>query len=314
MPQNSSEVYAPMSDVRKFLGTPWSAQLLLLADIHQTWLIEGILPQLGRGLIVAQWKTGKSLLALQLAHSLASGTEFLGFGVGKPIRVHYIDGEVGPMVMRDRLVKMAEVYPGAAENLVITMFPREGVIPAVLAQGAGDVDLVIVDPAIKLGYSDENDNAVVRGALDRVSDIVMNDLGAATLVVHHTRKPSREPSEYQGANEARGASAFLDWVDGAMSMLKIGDEYRLQFVTRGVETPDPLILTRDSETLTYSIKGKVPPIADLVLEEVDRWQKEGHQGMPSKEELVHRLQPRLRRGRTTVLRMLGDIYNKHERD
>ena len=291
------------TDARKFLGIPWQADLLILEDIHQDWLIDGLLPAMGRGLITAQWKTGKSLLALQLAHSLALGEDFLGLPTTRPRRVHYIDGEVGPYVMQDRLRRFAEAYPGAAKNIVITMFPQGNMVDAAMA--VEDVDLVIIDPAIKLGYENENDNAQVRKKLDEVSDAAMYRLGASVLVVHHTRKPGREAgSQYQGLLETRGAGAFVDWVDMAVGMLKVGDEFRVEFVTRASAPPNPMILERDEESLTYSIRGREERFQDVLERVVEEWQGEGHTGLPGKEEVVARLQSQLHIGRSTAYRKI----------
>ena len=265
---------------------------------------------MGRGIIVAQWKTGKSLLALQLAHCAALGQPFLGFTIPNAVQVLYIDGEIGSNEFQSRLAKMAAVYPGAARNIEVISFPTS-LLEAV--QGAYPAKLVIIDPAIKLGYGNENDNALVRAKLDEVSDILMR-WGAATVVVHHTRKPSRDSAvAHQGLNEARGAGAFLDWVDGGLEMLKTGDDFRISFVTRGAKTPTPIVLERDEETLTYSVKGAATELNIVIEEEVMAWQEENRTAKrPSKEALVSRLMVRLGRGRTTVYGMLTGVnYNKY---
>lgn len=70
------------------------------------WLVEGILRPDDVALLVGRQKSGKSLLALQLAVSLATGADFLGHRASKPRKVLYLDFENKPPDLQDRLHKM----------------------------------------------------------------------------------------------------------------------------------------------------------------------------------------------------------------
>lgn len=252
---------------------------------------------MGRFLVVAPPKTGKSLLVMQLAHCLALGADFLGFGVSGKLRVHYIDGEMGPFMVQNRLFQMAGAYPEAAKNIFFTMFPTDGVEAAM--RTVPDVDLFVIDPAISLGYDDENSSATVRRMLDTIHKVAMEEYGAAIVLVHHTRKGSPGTT----LQEARGSGSFVDWVDGGMLLRREdGGDYSATFITRGAETPEPIKLTRDLETLVYSTGEG---FGDVVLKCTLQWQMEyntAHE--PPVEELVKLLMAELGQSRSTVYRKL----------
>ena len=241
-------------DLRAYLGLPISGKVLRLIQLDKYWVIDQLLPPMGRVMLSAPSKVGKTLLALQLAHCIASGKEFLGLSnESGPQRVHYLDWEIGPVFMQRRLETMASIYPGADENIFVTMFPRGEVEDAMRL--VRDVGFFVIDPISAIRMEDENNNALVRRRLDELASVARDEHGASLLIVHHTRKQPRDQDNwYQALGEARGAGAFYDWVDGGMALRELDATdrtFELRFGTRGAETPDPMILTRDPETLTY---------------------------------------------------------------
>ena len=315
-------------DLRQFLGIPLLGKILRLVDINEAWVIEKLLPPMGRVMLTASAKVGKSLLATQLAHCLAVGDDFLGFRnqVG-PMRVHYLDWEMGPVFMQRRLQTMSGLYPRADDNIFITMFPRGAVEDAM--RTVRDVKLFIIDPISALHIEDENDNAKVRKKLDDIATVAREEYGAAVLVVHHMRKQGREGDGnngnwYGGLAEARGAGAFFDWVDGGMALRELDRTERtfeLRFGTRGAETPDPMVLVRDPKTLTYSPKYATMAGADeelgpeafkLVFDALfEQMTVELHR-VPTQAELVRRLIAELGKDRRWVYGRLKSIGIQQE--
>lgn len=299
-----------MADLRSYLGVPLSARLLRQLEITTPWIIEDLLPPMGRLILAAPPKVGKSLLAQQLAHCIALGEPFLGMeNHSGPLRVHYIDYEVGPVFTKARLEAMAPLYPDADENIFITMFPPGE--PEDAMRKVKDVGLFIIDPISAIRMEDENNNAQVRRRLDDIARVARDEYGAAVLVVHHMRKQSRDPENnwYMGLGEARGAGAFYDWVDGGMALRELDRTTRtfeLRFGTRGSETPDPLVIVRDPETLTYAPKHAIMGGPALSREDFIKAHEEicAEMGKDySKAELVRRLGERFKRGRSTIYRL-----------
>ena len=74
------------------------------------WLIDDLLPVGGVVMLSAKPKMGKSFLAIQLALSVASGGEFLGFQARKH-EVLYIDLETSQRSMKNRISMMTDDAP-----------------------------------------------------------------------------------------------------------------------------------------------------------------------------------------------------------
>ena len=306
-----------MADLRQYLGIPLAGKMLRLIKLEEEWVLDRLLPPMGRILLTASAKVGKSLLATQMAHCLATGEGFLGFRnmTGGPIRIHYLDWEMGPVFMQRRLHMMGEMYPGGDENIFVTMFPRGAVEDAM--RTVRDVKLFIIDPISALHIEDENDNAKVRKKLDEIATVAREEYGAAVLVVHHMRKQGRDGGDgnwYQGLGEARGAGAFFDWVDGGMALRELDRTERtdeLRFGTRGAETPVPLVLVGDPETLTYSARYATMNQDDLGTEAfrlvysatLEAMCEELHH-VPTAAELIRRLVSETSKTRSWVYSML----------
>lgn len=75
------------------------------------WLIGDLLPVGGVVMLSAKPKMGKSFLAIQLALSVASGGEFLGFQAEEKHEVLYIDLETSQRSMKNRISMMTENAP-----------------------------------------------------------------------------------------------------------------------------------------------------------------------------------------------------------
>lgn len=69
------------------------------------FIVENLMKSNGLYCLVARPKVGKSLFALQLANSIATGTSFLGFST-KPSPVLYISTEMSSMQIGERIEKM----------------------------------------------------------------------------------------------------------------------------------------------------------------------------------------------------------------
>lgn len=73
--------------------------------IKKDFIVNNLMKSNGLYCLVARPKVGKSLLALQLANSIATGTTFLGFGT-EPSPVLYISTEMNSNQLLDRIDKM----------------------------------------------------------------------------------------------------------------------------------------------------------------------------------------------------------------
>lgn len=73
--------------------------------IKKDFIVDNLMKSNGLYCLVARPKVGKSLLALQLADSVANGTTFLGFKTN-PSPVLYISTEMSSTQLLERINKM----------------------------------------------------------------------------------------------------------------------------------------------------------------------------------------------------------------
>ena len=52
----------------------------------KTWLVKGLIPAEGHGLLSGQWGTGKTFVAFDLATAVGTGQPFLGHAIKRPCR------------------------------------------------------------------------------------------------------------------------------------------------------------------------------------------------------------------------------------
>jgi 5S rRNA maturation endonuclease (ribonuclease M5) len=171
-------------------------------------------------------KTGKSLLATQLAMCVAAGEPFLGLDTEqRPVLLVSLEMSAG--LVRDRLSSIARdaelpaVVLGKFFNIVA---PTPGKTPQIDLSKPDDVEnlralieqsrakLVILDTLYRfIPGADFNDNTAMGEVLGTINSLA-NDTGAAILVIHHTSKGEQNGSVSQsglGAQIIGGAANVI---------------------------------------------------------------------------------------------------------
>lgn len=181
------------------------------------------LPEQGIAMIYAARGIGKAFLALEIAFAIASGTSFLTWETGLPVKVLYIDGEMSASDLQSRMKMMER---GRRESLdgqieFITPDMQEGASPDLsqhdwqnhLAPYVNEAKVIIVDNISTLCRSgNENDaeswNTVQEWAIQQKSS------GKTVLFIHHAGKGGQQ----------RGTSKREDVMDSVIA-LKRPDDY-----------------------------------------------------------------------------------------
>jgi hypothetical protein len=204
------------------------------------WMIEGIWSERAHGLIAGMPKSYKSVLATDMAVSVASGTPFLNrFAIPQRGRVVMIQKENDEGEVQDRFQRIANsrgLWESAQLNGSGFVYTPPKELPIKVINNP-DIDLLneddmqavadlvkeykpvllILDPLYLLTSADENSahamNPILRSLLD-----IKQTYGCGTLLIHHYTKPPADPENNarQGATRISGTSAFHRWYESAM--------------------------------------------------------------------------------------------------
>lgn len=238
-------------------------------------LIDGVLLTHGATGIIGQKETGKSLLSLEIQHSLLTGEPL--WGAIKPNKVmkktvHFLAEHASRLLIElyhrtklDTKVGLKIYGPehlGSMKLLISNGQRREEAVSFYkkLAEGAG---LVVFDPiaAFIQGQSAENDNSPMRNLIDSMTEIATST-GASCLVLGHQGKPLIFQGRQikRGQYATRGASAtedamaavhYLDKVPNAKVQGNAVFELRPVFY-KGKRRP-PFQLIRDHDTCRHTM-------------------------------------------------------------
>ena len=251
------EAHRRFEALRRPPASPWDAGTLteqLAKPQPPAARVEGLIPWSASALIIAQRKTGKTTLMLNLARCLLTGADFLG----RPVRK-----VAGRVALLNFEVSGPQVATWADEAGV----PRDGLFvvnlrgasnpfsdPARLAELAAllrsqRVETLIVDPFGRAFTGEsQNDAGEVQRWLVALDQFARTEVGAldVLLAVHAGWNGER----------ARGSSALEDWADAMFYLTRdedTADRY-LRVEGRDVELDEDRLLY-DSETRALSLAG-----------------------------------------------------------
>lgn len=230
------------------------AMLVDWADFWDTdhneadWLAEPVIAAKRSTAIFAPGGTGKSLLALYIAASLATGTHIFGRPI-EPINVLYLDYEMTADDLAERLAGMGFDEDADLTHLHYALLPSlpgldepEGGKAVVRLAEMVNAHLVVIDTFGRAVHGDENEADTVRKWY-RWTGIHLKHAGRAFLRVDHAGKDVTKGQ--------RGTSAKNDDVDVVWQMAaKDGGAYTLTAKKRRM--------------------GWVPLTVDLVMHEDNR--------------------------------------------
>ncbi len=175
------------------------------------WLVDGVFPAGGFGVLFGKYGTAKSFLSLDLAHSIALGEPWHGHDViSGPVVYVAAEGSPG-LKKRVRAWKRSR---GVRSLPAVCYFPRaanllkeEDVVRLIRLVERRRAVLVVIDTlsACFVG-GDENASRDMGSLVDSVRRII-DETGAAVLLLHHTTK--KDPSRERGHGQLPGAADVL---------------------------------------------------------------------------------------------------------
>lgn len=206
------------------------------------WLVEGIIPKGALCMLYAPSGVGKSWLALDLAHHIATGRRWLGREVAQGPGLYVVAEGMGGFPQR--VIAWSEAVglpdgPGPMRYVpepVRFHEPTETAALVVALEQAGHVPALMVVDTLHASIaggsdSDSKDMGLVIDGIKRVQAAV----GSAALVVHHTGwDTSRE----------RGSSSIRASMDVVLALRPLGGgnlELKVEKLRDGV-TPPPIVV------------------------------------------------------------------------
>lgn len=219
-----------------------------LSDLHPTG---------SNAILAAQYKTGKTTLALNLVRALADGEKFLGGFDAATFsgRVAWWNYELTEDQALAWLVEMKIENPDrvALVNLRDYRVPLQTPVGedwAVDWLGSRDVKFWIVDPFGAAFPGNENDNSEVRDWLHTL-DVIKRLAGVPDLLLpSHTGRVAAQ----EGEERARGATRLDDWADVRWTLTRQQDARFLRAYGRGVEVSE-FQLSYEPRTRTLGTAG-----------------------------------------------------------
>ncbi|NJN05223.1 MAG: AAA family ATPase [Rhodobacteraceae bacterium] len=233
---------------------------LALQGPQTQWLIQDLWTDQAVGILGGEPKCCKSFLALDIALSVASGTDCLRrFPVRRPGSVLLFPAEDSLPVVRQRLEGIA-----SAAGLALGPLPIDVITaPSLRLDSPRDRErltntvesiqpiLLILDPLIRLHRVDENDASQIAGLLSFLRQL-QRQFHTAVLLVHHARKDS---GSCRPGQALRGSSELHGWGDSNLYMRRKGTQLTLSTEHRAAPSVDhmPLALTQSGPALALSI-------------------------------------------------------------
>lgn len=248
-------------------------------------LDEGVLPERGVLILGGQPKTGKSLVSMNIAMAIATGTQWLDFDVSKQRKVMIIQAENSYYNMRRRIKAMVDQQPLSRGMLTISdpaslkLNDHQDFIALEDLITEHESEVLIIDPLVYFHSVDENDNAAMGMVMEQLRNLA-NNHNVAIIIVHHAKKAG--PIESSGGSNLRGASSVFGSVDTSIILSReVNSEtdevtYSLDFELRNGENPERMYLALDQDTLQmHPTIGVLPDLPTWIINTLNEVQASG---------------------------------------
>ena len=213
------------------------------------WLVRDLWSEQAVGIIGGAPKACKTWLALDLAVSVAAGSDALGFFPASQGPVLLYGAEDPPHCLLDRLKAICHARHLALDNMPLWLItapslsldsPKDlGRLKATLSQLRPR--LLVLDPLVRLHRGDENsagDMAVLLGSLRNLQ----RQFHLAIILVHHLRKNA---TSTLGGRALRGSGDLHAWGDSNLYLSRNGGRIRLVVEQRAAASAGPFSMQLD---------------------------------------------------------------------
>lgn len=238
-------------------------------------IVTGLIDRKDFIILSATAKTGKSMLALHLAMSVASGSHFLDLET-QAGKVLYLQTEVSSFQMSQRMDSMFSNLTDPeklliSENLYICdetvrLDKDTGIQSLISAIESMKPVLLILDPFYTLHRKKEDSAEDMAPILSELKAITKKyDCGI--LVIHHQGKRNENQGSQPGHNH-RGSSSFADVPDTSFSLSRRDTNLVLKCEFRNRSSVSPIEYNFDPKSFQFKLLGpsiKKPTAKEFLL-------------------------------------------------
>jgi 5S rRNA maturation endonuclease (ribonuclease M5) len=237
-----------------------------------SWIAEPLIPGGGRAIaLYAPAKSGKSLVILDMAVSVATGGRILGQpNPHGPRHVLYVDYEMTQADIQERLTDMGYGPLSGLSHLHYALLPS--LPPLDTAEGATalcrlaelvNAEWVVIDTMGRATSGDENDADTVRNFY-RHTGMRLKQAGRTYLRTDHSGKDLERGQ--------RGSSAKNDDVDLVWQLVPMEGAIQVKRThTRVSWIPDAVTLTKQEEPLSFVVaQGAYPDGTKAIAQQMDQ--------------------------------------------
>ena len=252
-------------------------------------LFTNMVPSGGLVIFVGQPRSFKTMAALQMMFSVASGHRWLGHEPTQTGSCLYVSEEGAKVKVAERLVAMREAYHPTEP---IHILHRTGItltaptwerVRATLDEMVRP-RVVILDTLAALMDGDENSVMDIREALRPVQALI-TDYGVTVALVHHINKGG----EGRMGNRMRGSSALWGACDGTLGFVRDEDDNGI-----ALDTGEVRVETKDNDpirirfgfrpaSMTLGVEDRPHCTPEAIVVEVARRQRETNTAVPIEE-------------------------------
>ena len=269
-PASPEEFESLVEDVQD-LDAPTTAPRFHFEPVHTfsstqalPWIIKGVLPKAGLGVVYGASGSGKSFAVLDMGMAIARGCEWRGKKVRQG-RVAYIAAE-GADGFRKRLAAYAKhngvdlaTVPMTVLNAAPNLLEKQDAVDVAKGiKASGGADLIVIDTfAQTTPGANENAGEDVGKALGyckRIHEVT----GAMVLLIHHSGKDATKG--------ARGWSGLRAAADAEIEVVREGDARALR-LTKSKDGEDGLEWGFALEVVQVDVDEDLEPITSCVVVE-----------------------------------------------
>ena len=233
----------------------------------RVWVEGGLVQDRMLTMLAAPPKAGKTFAFLDLAVALASGSNWLGFGITEKARVLVVDLETDPHYLFRRIERLQKSHPDVEDRLAVLPWRHATIEPGFSPVRACELierladehraDVVLIDSVYLMLDGDESDPVAVGGLCKALARLTKR---RAVVYSHHFTKGSATAHRTKAAMDRASGSSWWSRFCDAIITLTPGEEateadspplLEAEFLVRHHPPVVPKWVQRSAETFRF---------------------------------------------------------------